>query len=67
MGFFGNFGFMGGRAEDADNINDIVQVVNTVLLAGFPDTMAFASQAELFENLGGGRRIDIDIQGNQGR
>ncbi|WP_444996656.1 efflux RND transporter permease subunit [Aliikangiella sp. IMCC44359] len=65
MGFFGNFGFMGGRAEESDDIQKIVQVVNTVLLAGFPDTMAFASQAELFENLGGGRRIDIDIQGNQ--
>ncbi|MET1257311.1 efflux RND transporter permease subunit [Aliikangiella maris] len=65
MGFFGNFGFMGGRAEDADDIQAIVQVVNQELLAGFPDTMAFASQAQLFENLGGGRRIDIDIQGNQ--
>jgi hypothetical protein len=26
--------------------------------------MAFGSQAALFSNLGGGRRIDIDIQGN---
>ncbi len=65
MGFFGNFGFMGGRADNADDIDRIVQVVNGELLAGFPDTMAFASQAQLFENLGGGRRIDIDIQGNQ--
>lgn len=65
MGFFGNFGFMGGRADDADDISRIVEVVNGELLAGFPDTMAFASQAQLFENLGGGRRIDIDIQGNQ--
>lgn len=65
MGFFGNFGFMGGRAEDADDIQKIVQVVNRELLAGFPDTLAFASQAQLFQNLGGGRRIDIDIQGNQ--
>ena len=65
MGFFGNFGFMGGRAEDADDIQQIVQIINTEILAGFPDTMAFASQAQLFENLSGGRRIDIDIQGNQ--
>ncbi len=65
MGFFGSFGFMGGRAEDADEIKKIVQVVNQELLAGFPDTMAFASQAELFGDLSGGRRIDIDIQGNQ--
>ena len=56
---------MGGLAKDADDIEQIVQIVNSELLAGFPDTMAFASQAPLFQNLGGGRRIDIDIQGNQ--
>jgi multidrug efflux pump subunit AcrB len=65
MGFFGNFGFMGGRAQDADDIKQIVNVINGELLSGFPDTMAFASQSQLFQNLGGGRRIDIDIQGNQ--
>jgi len=65
MGFFGNFGFMGGRAKNSDHIKEIVQVVNSEFLSGFPDTLAFASQAQLFENLGGGRRIDIDIQGNQ--
>lgn len=65
LGFFGNFGFMGGRAENADHIQDIVNIINGEVLAGFPDTMAFASQEELFGNLGGGRRIDIDIQGNE--
>ncbi|MCW8878316.1 MAG: efflux RND transporter permease subunit [Kangiellaceae bacterium] len=65
MGFFGNFGFMGGRAEDPDDIQAVVGVVNSNFLRGFPDTMAFASQAQLFQNLGGGRRIDVDIQGNQ--
>ncbi len=65
LGFFGSFGFMGGRAENADHIQDIVNVINSEVLSGFPDTMAFASQAQLFGNLGGGRRIDIDIQGNE--
>ena len=64
MGFFGNFGFMGGRAIDADEIKSIVNVINSEVLRGFPDTIAFASQEQLFGNLGGGRRIDIDIQGN---
>ena len=64
MGVFGSFGFMGGRAEDVDDIGEIIRVVNTELLAGFPDTMAFASQAQIFASLGGGRRIDVDIQGN---
>jgi len=65
MGFFGNFGFMGGRAYDADDIQQIVGLINSEILRGFPDTLAFASQEELFGNLGGGRRIDIDIQGNE--
>jgi hydrophobic/amphiphilic exporter-1 (mainly G- bacteria), HAE1 family len=64
MGFFGSFGFMGGRAENADDIKPIIQILNGEILTGFPDTMAFASQSQLFANLGGGRRIDIDIQGN---
>jgi len=64
MGFFGSFGFMGGIAEDADDINEIIQIINTDFLSGFPDTMAFASQSQLFANLGGGRRIDVDIQAN---
>lgn len=64
MGFFGNFGFMGGNAEDANDIKDIINVINFELLAGFPDTMAFAAQSEIFEGLGGGRVIDIDIQAN---
>jgi multidrug efflux pump subunit AcrB len=64
MGLFGSFGFMGGRAEDADDIARIIQILNSKILPGFPDTMAFASQSQLFANLSGGRRIDIDIQGN---
>jgi multidrug efflux pump subunit AcrB len=64
MGFFGSFGFMGGRAENTDDIQKIVGVVNGELLAGFPDTIAFASQSQIFQNLGGGRVIDIDIQAN---
>ena len=65
MGFFGSFGFMGGNAEDADDINAIVQIINADFLNGFPDTMAFASQSEIFGNLGGGRQIDVDIQANE--
>ena len=64
MGFFGSFGFMGGRTENADDIGKIIQIINNEFLQGFPDTMAFASQSEIFRNLGGGRRIDVDIQGN---
>jgi multidrug efflux pump subunit AcrB len=64
MGFFGSFGFMGGRAENVDDIGEIIQIINNKALQGFPDTMAFASQSQIFGSLGGGRRIDVDIQGN---
>jgi multidrug efflux pump subunit AcrB len=64
MGFFGSFGFMGGHAENEDDIGEIINIINRDFLAGFPDTIAFASQAQLFANLGGGRSIDVDIQAN---
>ncbi len=65
LGFFGSFGFMGGRAEDPNDIQALVNTINSEILRGFPDTIAFASQAQLFQNLGGGRRVDIDIQGDE--
>lgn len=64
MGFFGSFGFMGGHADNVDDIGEIVKIINSEFLRGFPDTIAFASQSQIFRKLGGGRRIDVDIQGN---
>lgn len=64
MGFFGRFGFMGGHASNVDEINEIIDIINGEFLQGFPDTMAFASQSQIFSDLGGGRQIDVDIQGN---
>lgn len=64
LGIFGTFGFMGGRAEDANQINELLGVLNGEILSGFPDTIAFAQQSQIFQGLGGGRRIDIDIQAN---
>ncbi|MEL0035569.1 MAG: hypothetical protein VW882_04085, partial [Gammaproteobacteria bacterium] len=64
MGFFGNFGFMGGRGVHPEEIQDILGVVNGVLLSGFPDTIAFAAQSPIFDGLGGSRQINVDIQGN---
>jgi multidrug efflux pump subunit AcrB len=64
MGLFGDFGFMGGSAKNTEEIGEVIGVINREVLAGFPDTMAFAYQSQIFGNLGGGRRIDVDIQGN---
>lgn len=64
LGIFGTFGFMGGRAEDANDIGQLLGILNSEILSGFPDTIAFAQQSQIFQGLGGGRRIDIDIQAN---
>ncbi len=64
LGLFGSFGFMGAVAEDPDDLPALLYKVNGEVLRGFPDTIAFASQAELFGRLDGGRSIEIDIQAN---
>ena len=64
-GIFGGFGFIGGNAEDPDDINEIIQILNSEVLSGFPDTYAFAGQKAIFSNLGSGGTIDVDIQANE--
>jgi multidrug efflux pump subunit AcrB len=62
LGMFGNSGFMGARASNRGDVDELVQLLNRDILGGFPDTMAFASRAALFGRLGGGRAIDVNIQ-----
>jgi multidrug efflux pump subunit AcrB len=62
LGVFGNSGFMGARAKNRAEVDELVQVLNREVLGGFPDTLAFASRASLFGRLGGGRSIDVNIQ-----
>jgi multidrug efflux pump subunit AcrB len=64
LGFFGTRGFMGGRAVNPDDIQDVITAINTDMLAGFPDTIAFAQQAPIFRSLGGDGQINVDIQGS---
>ncbi len=56
--------FMGARTVDPDQTGMLVPLINGVI-AGFPDTIGFAFKASLFGGLGGGRAIDIDIQGRE--
>jgi len=62
LGMFGNSGFMGVRAADRSEVDELVQTLNQDVLGGFPDTMAFVNRASLFGRLGGGRSIDVNIQ-----
>lgn len=54
--------FLGAVASNPAEIDDLVSVVNS-MVQGFPDVIAFARKVSLFGGMGGGRRIDMDIQG----
>jgi multidrug efflux pump subunit AcrB len=62
LGVFGRFGFFGARAEDRNDVDALLGVLNGQVLSGFPDTLAFAQRASIFGRLGGGRSIDVNIQ-----
>jgi multidrug efflux pump subunit AcrB len=62
LGVFGSFGFFGARAQDPDDVDALLGVLNDQVLTGFPDTIAFANRAALFGRLGAGRSIDVNIQ-----
>jgi multidrug efflux pump subunit AcrB len=53
--------FMGARAKYNKDVSELVPLINSVV-QGFPDTIAFAKQASLFQGFGSGRTIDINIQ-----
>ena len=54
--------FIGGRAIDPDDVDDMVRIFNAEIMAGFPDTFGFASRAPLFNGARGGRQINLDLQ-----
>jgi multidrug efflux pump subunit AcrB len=62
IGMFGNSTFAGARMEDPDEADAFVAKLNGDILAGFPDTMAFANQWGIFDRLGGGSNIELNIQ-----
>jgi len=62
LGIFGTFGFTGMRMIDTDDSDAFVDKLNGELLSGFPDTMAFADQYGIFDRLGGGSNIELNIQ-----
>jgi len=54
--------FMGARTVDPDRTDELVPLINRIV-GGFPDTIAFARRSSLFGGFGGGRTVDMDIQG----
>ena len=59
----GSFGFVGVSAQDAGDVDDILAVFNGEILAGFPDTMAFANRVSIFSRVEGARSIEVNIHG----
>ena len=48
LGMFGSIAFAGGRVVDAGSAEDLIDLLNNEVLAGFPDTMAFADHWGIF-------------------
>jgi multidrug efflux pump subunit AcrB len=59
---FGSFGFVGAMMTNPGDADEMVMKMNSEILTGFPDTMAFASQWGLFDRLTGGSGIEMNIQ-----
>ena len=63
MGSSPRFGtFIGGRAADPEDVDEMIDIFNSEILQGFPDTFGFASRAPLFGGIRGGRQINMDLQ-----
>lgn len=55
-------GNTGIRILDQSRIDEMVDIVNTEILAGFPDTRAFARQGDLFGNWGAQGSVRLKVQ-----
>jgi len=53
--------FFGGRAAKPDEMDELLEVVNSEIIAGFPDTFGFAGRDALFGGSRAGRQIEIDL------
>jgi multidrug efflux pump subunit AcrB len=63
LGVSPGFGtFIGGRAVDPADIDGLIDVFNSKILNGFPDTIAFANRRAIFGGSRGGRQINVDLQ-----
>lgn len=64
LGTSRSFGtFIGGRATRDEDVDELLGIFNSQVMVGFPDTFGFASRAPVFGGARGGRRIDVDLQG----
>jgi len=63
LGVSRGFGtFIGGRAKDPSDVDELIDIFNSEILTGFPDTFAFTGRRPIFGGSRGGRQINVDLQ-----
>ncbi|MBL4661331.1 MAG: efflux RND transporter permease subunit [Alcanivoracaceae bacterium] len=63
LGLFGQGAFFGVQAENSDEVDELLGIVNSQILTNLPDTFGFARRASVFRGVGGARQINVDLQG----
>lgn len=53
--------FFGAYAENPNEMDDLIPIVNREILNGFPDSFAFAGRQSVFSGHRAGRQINIDL------
>jgi len=61
LGFFGSGAFFGVRAQNPDEVDELLTIINTEILTGFPDTFGGANRSAIFGGRGS-RNISVDLQ-----
>ncbi len=54
--------FLGAFAVDPADLDEFIELFNSEILQGFPDTIAFAGRRAIFGGSRGGRQINVDLQ-----
>lgn len=63
LGMFGSRAFLGVRAENTKDVDDLLKIINKDILTDLPDTKGFAMRRPVFRGMGGARQINVDLQG----
>jgi multidrug efflux pump subunit AcrB len=64
MGQFGGGVFFGLNAENDDESDELLDLINNEVVAGFPDTFGRANRRAIFGGRGG-RTIEVDLQAGE--
>ncbi len=62
FGMFGSSAFVGAKTLKAGDADEFLDLLNFEILAGFPDTTAFAEHWGVFDSVGGGGYLELNIQ-----